>query len=97
MSTKTIVQVGLVTSIFVAAVVSFYASGYPDGLEFVAEQVGFLNTAKDSAVASSPLADYAFVGLENERISVALAGIIGVVLTAAISFGLFTFLKKKII
>jgi hypothetical protein len=95
MSTKTIVQVGLVTSIFVAAVVSFYASGYPDGLEFVAEQVGFLNTAKDSAVASSPLADYTFVGLENERISVALAGIIGVVLTAAISFGLFTFLKKR--
>jgi hypothetical protein len=89
------VQIGLVTSIFVAAVVSFYASSNPDGLEFVAEQVGFLNTAKDSAVASSPLADYAFVGLANERISVAIAGIIGVLLTAAISFGLFSFLKKR--
>jgi hypothetical protein len=66
MSTKKIIQIGLVTSIFVAAVVSFYASSNPDGLEFVAEQVGFLNTAKDSAVASSPLADYAFVGLDNE-------------------------------
>ncbi len=95
MTTKKIVQIGLVTSIFVAAVISFYASSNPDGLEFVAEQVGFLNTAKDSAVASSPLADYAFAGLENERISVALAGIIGVLLTAAISFGLFTFLKKR--
>jgi hypothetical protein len=95
MSTKKIVQVGLVASIFVAAIVSFYASGHPDGLEFVAEQVGFLNTANDSALATSPFADYAFVGLENERISVAIAGILGVLLTAAISFGLFTFPKKK--
>jgi hypothetical protein len=95
MSIKKIVQIGLVTSVFVAAIISFYASGYPDGLEFVAEQVGFINTAKDSAVSGSPLADYAFVVLENERISVALAGIIGVLLTAAISFGLFTFLKKR--
>ena len=95
MSTKKIVQVGLVASIFVAAIVSFNASGHPDGLEFVAEQVGFLNTAKDSALATSPFADYAFVGLEYERISVAIAGILGVLLTAAISFGLFTFLKKK--
>ncbi len=95
MTTKKIVQIGLVTSIFVAAIISFYASSNPDGLEFVAEQVGFLNTAKDSVTAGSPLADYAFAGLENERISVALAGIIGVLLTAAISFGLFTFLKKR--
>jgi hypothetical protein len=95
MTTKKIVQIGLVTSIFVAAIISFYANSNPDGLEFVAEQVGFLNTAKDSATAGSPLADYAFAGLENERISVALAGIIGVLLTAAISFGLFTFLKKR--
>ncbi|CAB4580378.1 unannotated protein [freshwater metagenome] len=95
MSTKKIIQIGLVTSIFVAAIISFYASGHPDGLEFVAEQVGFLNTAKDSAVAGSPLADYSFVGLDNERISVAIAGIIGVLLTAVVSFGLFSFLKKR--
>jgi hypothetical protein len=46
MQTKKLIQVGIVTSIFVAAVVSFYASSNPDGLEYVAEQVGFLNTAK---------------------------------------------------
>lgn len=95
MSTKKIIQIGLVTSIFVAAIISFYASGHPDGLEFVAEQVGFLNTAKDSAVAGSPLAGYSFAGLDNERISAAIAGIIGVLLTAVVSFGLFSFLKKR--
>jgi hypothetical protein len=54
-----------------------------------------LNTAKDSAVAGSPLADYSFAGLDNERISAAIAGIIGVLLTAVVSFGLFSFLKKR--
>ena len=95
MSTKRIVQIGLVLSLFAAAFVSFYASANPDGLEFVAEQVGFLNTAKDSATGSSPLADYGLTGLENERLSVGIAGIVGVLLTAVISFGLFTLIKKR--
>jgi len=95
MTTKKIVLIGLAISIIIASMLSFYASANPDGLEFVAEQVGFLNTAKDSAVASSPLADYALTGLENERFSVGIAGIVGVILTAIISFGLFTFLKKR--
>lgn len=95
MTTKKIVLIGLAISIFIASMLSFYASANPDGLEFVAEQVGFLNTAKDSAVAGSPLADYALTGLENERFSVGIAGIVGVILTAVISFGLFTFLKKR--
>ncbi len=95
MSTKRIVQIGLVLSLFVAVFVSFYASANPDGLEFVAEQVGFLNTAKDSATGSSPLADYGLTGLENERLSVGIAGIVGVLLTAVISFGLFTLIKKR--
>ena len=95
MTTKKIVLIGLAISIFIASMLSFYASANPDGLEFVAEQVGFLNTAKDSAVAGSPLADYALTGLENDRFSVGIAGIVGVILTAIISFGLFTFLKKR--
>lgn len=95
MTTNKIISIGLVVSLFIAGVISFYASANPDGLEFVAEQVGFLNTAKDSAVATSPLADYSVTGLESERLSVAFAGILGVGLTALISFGLFSFLKKR--
>jgi ABC-type proline/glycine betaine transport system permease subunit len=95
MSTKKIVLMGLLISVFVASILSFYASANPDGLEFVAEQVGFLNTAKDSVAASSPLSDYALTGLENERFSVAISGVVGVTLTAVLAFGLFTFLKKR--
>lgn len=78
-----------------AAVVSFYASSHPDGLEKVAEDNGFLNTAKDSAVANSPLADYSFAGIESARLSVAVAGIVGVIITAAVGILLFKYLKKK--
>lgn len=95
METKKIVSIGFVASLFVAAFISFYASSHPDGLEFVAEQIGFLNTAKDSAVATSPLANYSFAGIENERLSIAVAGLVGVGLTALFGFGLFSMVKNK--
>ena len=38
---------GFVVSLFLAGVVSFYASSDPDGLEKVAEDIGFIETAED--------------------------------------------------
>jgi hypothetical protein len=78
-----------------AGVVSFYASSSPDGLEKVAEDEGFLETAKDSAVANSPLADYGVSGLDSERLSVGLSGIIGIVVTAIVATMIFNLAKKK--
>ena len=78
-----------------SGVVSFYASSQPDGLEKVAEDKGFLETAKDSAVANSPLADYGVSGVDNERLSVGLSGLIGIVVTALVGIILFNVLKKK--
>lgn len=91
---------GFYAGFFIAAVVlaggvSYYASSHPDGLEKVAEDEGFLNTAKDSAVANSPLADYGVAGLDNERLSVGLSGLIGVVITALVGVILFNLVKKK--
>lgn len=75
--------------------VSYYASSHPDGLEKVAEDKGFLETAKNSAVANSPLADYGVSGIDNERLSVGLSGLIGIVVTAFVGIILFNILKKK--
>ena len=86
---------GLIVCFGVAGFVSFYASSDPDGLEFVAEQEGFIETAQDSAVAGSALADYAVVGVADERLSVGIAGIIGVIITAVVAFGLFWWLGKR--
>ena len=95
MQTKKLIQVGIVTAVVVAAVGSCNASSNADRLDYVEEQVGFVYTATDSAVAGSPFADYSVIGINNERISVAIAGVLGVGLTALISFGLFSFIKRK--
>ncbi len=52
------------------------ASGSPDGLERVAENEGFIDTARDAPY--SVLADYVVPGVENEAVATILAGIIGV-------------------
>lgn len=89
-----LVAVGLVLSLVLAGGVSYYASSQPDGLEKVAGDVGFLDSAEESAVKDSPLAEYSVAGVANERLSGGLAGIIGVASTAAISFGLFYALRR---
>ena len=81
-------------SALVAGALSFYASSHPDGLEKVAEDTGFLDTAKDSAVSGSPLADYGVAGLDNERLSVGLSGIIGILVTALVAFAVFAIAKR---
>lgn len=86
---------GIAISILIAGVLSFYASSHPDGLEKVAEEKGFLDTAKDPLNSGSPLADYGISGVENERLSVGLSGIVGVIITLVISLLLFRFLAKR--
>jgi cobalt/nickel transport protein len=86
---------GLVVSLVLAGFVSFYASSHPDGLEKVAEEIGFIETAKDPATSGSALADYGVAGLDNERTSVGVAGVIGVAATGVIATGLFMYLGKR--
>ena len=52
------------------------ASSSPDGLERVAEDQGFIHTAREAPY--SVIADYAFPGVENEALATILAGVIGV-------------------
>jgi len=86
---------GAFAAMFIAGVLSFYASSNPDGLEKVGESIGFIETAQDSAVADSPLADYGVAGVENARISGGLAGLIGITVTAAVSYAVFAAVKRK--
>ncbi|MGY1682701.1 PDGLE domain-containing protein [Geodermatophilus sp. SYSU D01176] len=87
--------VGLAVALAVAGVVSWYASASPDGLEWAAEQSGFLDTAEDSAAATSPLADYGVAGVDSERLSGGLAGVIGVLVTLALAGGLTLLLRRR--
>lgn len=93
MSSKKLVVVGLIVSIVIAGFLSFYASSHPDGLEKVSADQGLDVTAVDSANADSALADYGVAGVENERASAFLGGVIGVAITGLAGFGLFIWLR----
>ena len=95
MNARKFLLIGFLASLLLAGVVSYYASSSPDGLEKAAEDVGFLDEATDSAVADSPLADYAVSGVDNERVSVALAGVLGVIVMAVVAGGGFMLLARK--
>jgi cobalt/nickel transport protein len=86
---------GAVISLILAGVVSFYASSHPDGLEKVAVEIGFSETAKDPATAGSALADYGVAGVDDERASVGIAGVLGVLATGVVATGLFYYLGKR--
>jgi cobalt/nickel transport protein len=90
----TVIFVGLVLSLIIAGFVSFYADENPDGLEKVAEDQGFMEDAQESANSEIIFADYGVAGVEDERLSVGLAGILGVVVMSIIGFGLFHLLAK---
>lgn len=95
MKQKTFLISGFVASLFLAGVVSFYASSSPDGLEKVAGGIGFIETAKEHSNADGALVDYGVKGIENDRLSTGAAGVIGVIATGVISTGLFMMVRRK--
>jgi cobalt/nickel transport system permease protein len=78
---------GVLVALVFATVVSQFAAPDPDGLERVATDQGFADSAQDHALATSPFADYATQGLDNETVSLAVAGIMGVVITLLVGLG----------
>lgn len=95
MTNKKFLRLGFMASILLAGLVSFYASSHPDGLEKVAQDIGFIKQEKDHSLSNSPVAGYEVKGLNNDRLSVGAAGIIGVVIMAAGSTLIFRFLRKR--
>lgn len=67
------------------AVASPLASANPDGLEWVAEQKGFLETAREPLYNLIP--DYVFPGISNEALATILAGIVGTLLVFGVALG----------
>lgn len=79
---------GLLVAVFFAAVVSQFAVDDPDGLERVAIDEGFESSAAEHAIADSIFADYATTGIDNETVSLAVAGLAGVALTLLVGYGI---------
>ena len=82
---------GIVLALLVVLLAPF-ASGSPDGLEWVAGQAGFLDTAVNAPFQILP--DYTIPGLGETGLSTILAGIVGALVVAAVTFGLGRLLRR---
>jgi cobalt/nickel transport system permease protein len=85
--TRTFVIGGALVAMVFATVVSQFAVNNPDGLERVAEDTGISSTATGHALADSLFADYATTGISNESLSLAVAGVVGILVTLAVVAG----------
>jgi len=77
----------------VLALLSPLASSSPDGLERVAEDKGFMETAHGAVFEVIP--DYVMPGIRSEAIATILAGIIGTLILFSIGYGLAKLLRTK--
>lgn len=86
------VWIGLLIAL-VVALFSPLASGSPDGLEFVAEEQGFLELGLDPLYNILP--DYTVPFIQNETLTVIAAGIIGVLIVFGITWVMGRLTKLK--
>lgn len=77
------IAAGLAVALLLVLVAPF-ASGHPDGLEWVAETAGFLSTAQDGPYAILP--DYTLPFLGETNLSTILAGMVGVLFVAGLVY-----------
>jgi cobalt/nickel transport system permease protein len=76
---------GLAATMTVAVVLSQLASDQPDALEYVAEQEGFIDDAREHSLGDGPLADYG----GDSRTNLAVAGLVGVLVTLGAGYAIF--------
>ncbi len=86
---------GLLVALACAGLLSFYASSAPDGLEWVAESLGFAEAAGEHPAAGSPLADYQVSGVDDPRVSGGLAGVAGTAVVLVAASGLAWALRRR--
>lgn len=75
------------------AVLSPLASAHPDGLEWVAEQKGFLDVARGPLYNLIP--DYVFPGITNGAFATIIAGIVGVAIVFGVALGIAYMRRTK--
>ena len=68
---------GLLAALAIAALLSPWASRWPDGLDRVAERLGFQRRERERPIAAAPLVDYKVPGARGAGWSTPAAGVTG--------------------
>jgi len=89
------ISIGLAAAVGLAVFVGPFASTLPDGLEKVAEKLGFASVATPSPLLTAPVPEYELPGLASPVIAVAIGGALGTVLVFVLSLLLARLLVPK--
>jgi hypothetical protein len=96
MPTKLFVALAIALAVGLATAASPFASSSPDGLEKFAGDKAFLDQGRlHSVQEDSPVPDYAFPGVEDERLATGLAGFVGTLGVFALGYGLAALLRRR--
>ena len=88
------VLAGIIAALVIAMFVSVFASSFPDGLEKVAENHGYIDKAEEIVPESIFLIpDYVFGAVDNELWQTSLAGMSGVLIILTV-FGVVYLIYK---
>jgi cobalt/nickel transport protein len=79
----------------VAVFLSPLASSWPDGLERVAHDYGFIARGEQGSVLKSPIPDYVFPVLKNEKLAISISGLLGTMIIFGIGCTLGLLLKRR--
>jgi len=89
------ILIGLIIALILAFFLSPLASSLPDGLEKVAHDHGFIAQGETSSILKSPIPDYSFPGIKNEKMATAISGLLGTLVIFGIGCGLALLLKRR--
>lgn len=89
------IMLGLLAATFLAVLISPFASPWPDGLERVAEDKGFLEKGEVAPAVESPMPDYSWPGLKSEKLATSAAGITGTLVVFGLTFAAASLLKRE--
>lgn len=86
---------GLLISAALGALLSPLASSAPDGLEKVAEHLGFIRRGEGDPALAAPVPDYALPGVESEVLATAVSGLLGVAASFSLAWMLGMAMKRR--
>ena len=89
------VVAGLVVALALAFLVSPEASSAPDGLDRVALDAGFAGAEEPHALEDLPTAGYEVRGIDDDRLSTGVAGVIGVAVSFGVAGGLALLVGRR--
>lgn len=84
---------GLLITALVVIILAPLASSDPDGLDRVSEDEGFAEQGKDSPYAFLP--DYSVPGIDDERATVIISGLIGVAIVFLLTMAFGAYVRQQ--